>query len=114
MRIYISGPITGTKIPEALFRFNRAERKLKRMGYEVVNPTDMAMWGVSWRTYMAIAKVTLSSGDIDAIYFMPGWTASRGCNLEMKWAKELGIETHYNIRDFERIKENERRDVHGC
>lgn len=40
MRIYISGPITGTT--DYKERFAVAEEKLKANGYEVVNPAKLA------------------------------------------------------------------------
>lgn len=101
MNIYISGPITNNEIQGVKFRFNRAAIKIQAKGHTAVNPIDMADWGLTWRTYMALAKVTICSGDIDAIYLMPGWEASRGCNLEKKWAQRQGVPVYFSIEEGE-------------
>ena len=103
MRVYISGPITGRDLIDVKWSFNKAKTEIEKRGHTVVNPIDMADWGLSWRTYMALAKVTLMSGDIDAMYVMAGWTQSRGCNLEIKWSNENKIPIAYTFRDLDYI-----------
>jgi hypothetical protein len=95
MRIYISGPISGTDVKETRMKFRREEMFLKAMRHEVVNPMHMGDWGLSWKVYLAIAKVILSSGEVDAMYMMPGWSWSKGCRLEVKWAIEQDIPIYY-------------------
>lgn len=106
MRVYISGPITGRDLLDAKWDFEKAKTEIERRGHTVINPMDMANWCLSWRTYMALAKVTICSGDVDAIYFMDGWTQSRGCLLERKWAHERRIAQVYNdISLFSRVEQ---------
>lgn len=101
MRIYVSGPISNMELSAVKVRFNRAAVKIQAKGHTAVNPIDMADWGLTWRTYMNLAMVTLMSGDIEAMYMMPGWEASKGCNLEKRWAQEKGVPVYFSIEDGE-------------
>lgn len=110
MRIYISGPISGHDIIETKWRFAKAEQEIKRCGHDVINPIDMADWCLSWRAYMGIAKVTLLSGDVDMIYVMPGWSHSRGCRLEIRWAIDNGIPVIYSLAALPTIEQAPNRE----
>ena len=91
MRIYISGPITGTT--DYMERFAAAERKLLENGWaEVVNPAEKNAQfpaGTCWETYMGESLKMLC--ECDAIYMMRGWGGSRGARLELLVAQELGL-----------------------
>lgn len=100
MRVYISGPITGHERTLVRERFADAAAFMLKRGHSVINPMDIAGWGLSWRVYMAIAKVILASKEIDVIYMMPGWSWSKGCKLELKWAKEYGIPVKFTTKAF--------------
>ena len=85
MKIYISGAITGTTDYEE--RFAEVEEKLKTQGYEVINPAKVGsalQENTSHEEYMTISFALM---DIcNAVYFMPGWQQSRGCNQEYGYA----------------------------
>lgn len=104
MKIYISGPISGMNPIEARWRFEKAQMYLENLGHSVVNPMNMGNWGLRWTTYMALAKVTICSGEIDAMYLMPKWEQSMGCILERKWATEKGVNIYYDIKKFRTTK----------
>lgn len=92
-RIYIAGPMTG--MPDLNFpAFHAAARRLRRAGWEVVNPaenfggrTDMA------REVYLRADVALLV-QCDAIAMLPGWQDSLGAALEYLIATELGMAKH--------------------
>lgn len=86
MKIYISGPITGTK--DAGPRFTETENKL-RGAYpdaEFINPVRVAatLPELSHREYMIISFACMDV--CDAMYQMPGWENSDGCNQEFGYA----------------------------
>lgn len=81
MRIYISGPITGTT--DYKERFAAAEDKLKANGYEVVNParvTESLPESLTWEQYMGVAVCVMAL--CDSIYMLKGWRDSRGAKME--------------------------------
>lgn len=93
-RVYISGAISG-RLPEDVCEdFERAEEKLKSLGWEVVNPlanglTDAHTWEEHMRADLRLLL------DCDGIAMLPGWRASRGARLEFRVAGELGMEVIY-------------------
>ena len=93
MKIYISGPITGTD--DYRERFSAAEQIINANGdgdIVAVNPvkeTADIPDGSSWETYMKACMKILA--DCDAIYMLDGWSGSRGARLEYLVAMELGL-----------------------
>lgn len=91
-KVYISGQITG--LPEPVYKklFSDAERTLKAMGYDVVNPAKKGIVpGYKWTDYMKEDIKQLC--DCDAIYFLSNWVNSRGAIMERDIAKQLLIPT---------------------
>lgn len=87
MRIYISGPITGTDDFEE--RFMAAEHKLKELfeDVEVINPTMIKLPdSCTHEEYMAIDFKLLDL--CDAIYLLKGWQQSSGACMEYGYAKK--------------------------
>ena len=87
MCVYISGQITGIK--DYKQKFDEAEKMLKRLGYEVINPASHFVEGFSWRDYMIRDIKWLM--DCDLIYRLEGWEQSKGARLENQIAEDLGI-----------------------
>jgi len=89
-RIYIAGPMTGIKdynFPE----FFRAEKKLKKLGYDVENPArNKKPNPETWENYMRLAMVQLCK--CDAIFMLKGYDTSKGAWLELHVAKKLSFE----------------------
>lgn len=101
MRIYISGPITGHDLAAVEQAFNAAEAKIMDRGHETINPFQMSKVlgeGLPWETYMRCDIPRLT--DCDAIYLLPGWIYSKGCNLEYDIARQMGL---YLFDDMNRI-----------
>ena len=91
-KVYISGPITGTK--DYLEKFEDIETALPliHQGVEVINPAKVNAnlpKSTTWEEYMRMSLCMLSM--CDGIYMMEGWQQSRGANLEYAYAKGMGI-----------------------
>ncbi|SDI64855.1 protein of unknown function [Paraburkholderia steynii] len=93
MRIYIAGPMTG--IPEFNFpAFFKAAARLRQQGHFVINPAEIvADTSVEWAECMKADIRELVT--CDAVFMLPGWTASRGARLEHFIALELGLSVEY-------------------
>ena len=94
-RIYISGPISGRPIADAVEKFDEVADSIKETGNIPVNPADTAGWRLDWKTYIQLAQVILFSGQIDMIYMLDGWQDSHGAVLERYYAKLAGIPVSY-------------------
>ena len=100
MKIYIAGPITGTK--DYNERFYAAATAILRKGHEPINPTDLCMLipvygpnAISYGHIMNICKALL--GACDAIYLMPGWQRSNGARVEHAEAFNRGLKFYTSI-----------------
>lgn len=89
--VYISGPITGTV--DYMERFKEAEEKLRKAGYDPVNPAEINSHlpeDTSWETYMGQSLKLLCN--CDAIYLMRNWIQSRGAKIEQMVAQAMDKE----------------------
>jgi Asp-tRNA(Asn)/Glu-tRNA(Gln) amidotransferase A subunit family amidase len=89
-KIYISGKISG-EIEEAEKRFEKAEKGLKKLGYEVVNPMKLPHnHDKSWESYMRECIKALM--DCTHIYLIrENITSSKGVQIEINLALQLDI-----------------------
>lgn len=88
MRIYISGPITGTE--DYNQRFEAVEKNLKSIGFDVVNPLKLVH--NHGKTYDEFMKVDIQELlKCDAIYMLDNWIQSKGSSIEYFIARSLGI-----------------------
>ena len=85
MKIYISGPVTGTT--DYKERFEAAEKELTDAGYEAVNPIKDKPEGQTWEWYMK--KDLAQMLECDGLYVLEGWNESDGASLEVSLACEL-------------------------
>lgn len=95
-RIYISGPITGTK--DYMQRFEKAEKELTEKGYSVINPAKvnaMLPQDATWEEYIKVSLTLLSI--CTGVYMMPGWRESRGAVLEFMQARRNGMQIYEDI-----------------
>lgn len=93
MTVYISGPITG----DYLYRehFADAERKLKLMGFRVVNPvriSDKAKKGATYEDYMMADISAMIAKRCRMIVMLDGWEKSRGAVFERECAMMFGMD----------------------
>lgn len=88
-RVYIAGPITGVQDFEE--NFARAERALRDMGYEPVNPCSPGqVEGFTYKDYIDRGFSLLMS--CDGIVMLPGFMDSKGAALELHYALAVGLE----------------------
>lgn len=85
MRVYISGQITGTD--DYIERFARAEEKLIKDGYSVMNPAAVISKMPKDMTYEECMDMCFAMLDIcEAVCMMSGWEKSCGANREYGYA----------------------------
>lgn len=84
MRVYLSGPITGVKNYKE--NFAAAEEKMKKMGFDVINPAafNRVLPEMGYEEYMDIDLKLLAMCDV--IYMLKDWEKSRGANREYGFA----------------------------
>ena len=87
MNVYISLPVTGRPLPEAVDHADTVKSYLSRKGHVASSPFDIyAGDKPEWEDYMlADLRELLKS---DAVCFCKGWEGSPGCRLEMDAVKE--------------------------
>lgn len=93
-RIYIAGPMTG--LPDFNFpAFNLAEAALQAAGWTPVNPASHGIVeGADWHDYLRWDIAMLAT--CEAIFLLPGWSQSKGVELELHIAKKLGMQILYH------------------
>lgn len=103
MTLYLSGPITGN--PNFTELFEKAEARLTKMGYKVINPAKLpAALPVNDMCYEDILDVCLNLLEkADAMCLLPGWEKSRGANRELGYA--LGTDTLVWVADLEEAED---------
>ena len=86
MRIYLSGPITGTQDAGPRFAEAEAQLRLKYKTDEIINPVRVAaaLPPLTHDEYMIISFAMMDV--CDSMYQMEGWKQSRGCNQEAGYA----------------------------
>lgn len=90
-KVYISGPMTND--PDFVRKFKKAEATLKQHNCIVLNPV---IWTVnnlelSYADYMTLDLAMLSI--CDYMVLLPGYEASKGCSIEIEFAKNRNIIT---------------------
>ena len=89
MTVYISGGITD--VPDFKERFKKAERHLRGLGFNVINPAglqdNVTIGDFTHYDYMnfCIGLLELS----DCVYFLDNWEQSDGSKSEMQQARLL-------------------------
>lgn len=94
MRIYISGPISGTD--DATERFDEAEMYLRKLFpyCDIINPERLSVVMPDNATHGEYMKICFDLLEMaNAIYMLNGWEKSSGACQEygFAWAKDITI-----------------------
>lgn len=93
MKLYLAGPISNRPRREWFTEFMSTAHELRMMGNEVVNPAELNFsadgTAFDWATCMR--KCISGLMQCDAIYCLPNWRTSKGAQLEVSLAIELGM-----------------------
>lgn len=100
-RVYISGRISGLSRQDYLAQFERAESKLKSLGYKVCNPTKALPCRFLWIYKLLGYKLTLIYdlwllSRCDKICMLSGSENSKGAFLEKVAAETFGMGKMFN------------------
>ena len=89
-KVYISGRISSIPIEEARATFSNAKKDLESKGYEVFSPFDNGLpESAPWKDHMRRDLDVIFT--VDELMMLPGWTASKGAQLEYALARGLDI-----------------------
>ena len=107
--IYISGPMSNTPNSN-LEAFDKAEKQLKQLGFNVLNPhkiceelnTKFSGMGKSpeYEDYLKEDIIQMLS-KCDKVLVLPGWRGSEGSKLEIANAIECGLDVVFDISDVQ-------------
>jgi len=86
MKVFISGAISGKHNYNRL-AFYEAEQDIIKQGHIAVSPAILPL-GFEHDEYMHICYAIIDC--CDAVYFLTGWSDSRGSQLEMDYAQNNG------------------------
>lgn len=90
MKVYISGPITGTT--DYMERFANAQKMIESRGHSVINPAlvnSNLPKDTKYSEYVAMSFVMLDM--CEAIYLLNDFEKSNGALLEIDRAKSKGL-----------------------
>ena len=92
-RVYISGRIKGLDPVEVERKFNAAEEYLTALGYQAINPYELAKHreGSHWTWGSHIIADLRVLQHCDSIYLLDNWSSSNGANIEWLFARGEGI-----------------------
>jgi len=92
--VYIAGPMSG--LPnDNREAFYAAERRLRKLGYQTVNPARLHGHGPrkAWAEYLKLDLREMVLCDL--VVLLPGWEESRGATLECAVATMLEIRVRH-------------------
>ena len=95
MKIFISQPMKG--LTEEQIRKNRKEvvDLLEAYGHTIIDsvfPDFNSSTIKNTPLYYLGMSLQLIAEEADAVYFMDGWSGTRGCKMEYKACKEYGVQ----------------------
>ena len=100
MKIYLSGPITGLDTEEYINLFTTWDLRMLQLGYRTVNPVELDQ-ELEWQLDRKPTREEYLRNDLkellncDEILMLPGWSNSKGAQLERRVALACGIPVSY-------------------
>jgi len=88
MKLYLAGPMTGIE-GHNFPAFFQAARELQAAGHTAINTADFGKGDADWSEYMKRDIPLMMS--CQGVATLDGWTNSKGAQLEVHIAKELGM-----------------------
>ena len=88
-KLYVSLPISGYKLDAVKQEAAAYKETWQYEGYEVITPFDLSTESDKPYSYH-MGRDIEGLLECHAVYFAPGWTESKGCNLEYAAAKIYG------------------------
>lgn len=97
MKIYLSGKMTGLTKRQILRNFGKAEKKLIKAGFSVMNPSvTYHMKNIKEFSYEEWLKIDFTMLDVcDAIYMLDNYQDSEGAKKELAYAISKGKKVYY-------------------
>lgn len=92
-RIYVAGPMTGYAEHNRP-AFNAAAEMLRAEGWDVENPADHPFGTIPWGDCLRYDLIAVVG--CEALFLLPGWSASKGATLEVSVAIQLGMKLLYS------------------
>lgn len=89
IKVYLSGAVTGRDRHETEHLFGIAEKAVRSLGLEPVNPLRLCTPNMDWSEAMKVCIHALV--DCHMITMLPGWEESDGAQLELHIATQLNI-----------------------
>lgn len=88
MKVYIAGKITG--LPQEVYSmsFNQAEKGLKDLGFDTINPIKIIDPTTPYEEALDECFNLIRNADV--VYLMPNWVDSDGAKREYMYAQGLG------------------------
>ncbi len=93
--VFISGPITG--VERYWEPFERAEENLQADGFIALSPAHLPLV-MAHERYMRICFSMIESAD--AVLFLPGWSKSKGSQLEYYFCEGIRKPTAMSAEDL--------------
>ena len=91
MRVYISGPMTG--LPDMNRNiFQLCEELLRKAGHDPINPHKLDHPDQDY--FMCLRRDIKALMSCEMLIFIPGSHESRGANIEIRLASQVGIPVH--------------------
>ncbi len=88
-KVYIAGKISGLNHLKTAEKFMRAEQRLTRLGFQVINPMNLVRDpSANWILAMRVCISTMM-WECSSIYLLHDWKLSKGATLEYQIANEL-------------------------